>query len=97
MTKAQYWQQHIIDWKESGVAPALYCAQNGIKPNTPHYWRRKLNLPAPKPNKLVPVMVRSAAPARVLLGSQVAIELPVESITALLLALKDKGLLHAAP
>lgn len=82
MTKTQYGQQHIIDWKKSGIAPALYCAQNGIKPNTMYYWRRKLNLPAPKPNKLVPVMVRSAAPARVLLGSQVAIALPVERIAA---------------
>jgi transposase-like protein len=82
MTKTQYGQQHIIDWKESGIAPALYCAQNGIKPNTMYHWRRKLNLPAPKPNKLVPVMVRSAAPARVLLGSQVAIALPVERIAA---------------
>ena len=97
MTKTQYWQQHIIDWKESGITPALYCAQNGIKPNTMHYWRRKLSLPAPKPNKLVPIMVRSAGPARVLLGSQVAIELPVESIADLLLTLREKGVLHAAP
>lgn len=96
MTKAQYWQQHINDWKESGIAPVLHCAQNGTKPNTLHYWRRKLSLPPPKSNKLIPVMVRSAAPARVLLGSQVAIELPIESIAEFLMALKDKGLLHAA-
>ena len=96
MTKAQYWQQHLNDWKESGTTLALYCVKSGIKPNTLHYWRRKLSLPAPKSNKLIPVMVRSAAPARVLLGSQVAIELPVESIAELLMALKDKGLLHAA-
>jgi lambda repressor-like predicted transcriptional regulator len=97
MTKAQYWQQHLNDWKESGTTLALYCVKSGIKPNTLHYWRRKLSLPMAKTERLIPIRLHSAAPARVLLVSQVAIELPVDSVAGLLQALKDKGLLHAAP
>ena len=96
MTKVQYWQQHIIDWKKSGLTQATYCAQKDIKANTLHYWRKKLTPPVHKANKLIPIRVHSAAPARILLGSQVAIELPVESIADLLITLKDKELLYAA-
>jgi lambda repressor-like predicted transcriptional regulator len=80
MTKAQYWQQHLNDWKESGTTLALYCVKSGIKPNTLHYWRRKLSLPMAKTERLIPIRLHSAAPARVLLVSQVAIELPVDSV-----------------
>ena len=97
MTKAQYWQQHITDWKKSGLTQSAFCAQNDIKASALHYWRKKLSPSVLKANKLIPIRVHSAAPARILLGSQVAIELPVESIADLLLTLKDKGLLHAAP
>jgi lambda repressor-like predicted transcriptional regulator len=97
MTKGQYWQQHLSDWKESGTTLALYCVKSGIKPNTLHYWRRKLSMPMAKTEKLIPIRLHSTPPARVLLGSEVAIELPVESVAELLLTLKDKGLLHAAP
>ena len=97
MTKVQYWQQHIINWKKSGLIQAIHCARNDIKANTLHYWRKKLTPSVHKASKLIPIRVHSGAPARILLGSQVAIELPVESIADLLLTLKDKGLLHAAP
>ena len=96
MTKVQYWQQHITDWKNSALTQAVYCAQNDIKANTLHYWRKKLSPPLHKTNKLIPIKVHSATPARILLGNQVAIELPVESVAELLLTLKDKGWLHAA-
>jgi hypothetical protein len=33
MTKAKYWQQHITDWKKSGLTQATYCVQNEIKQN----------------------------------------------------------------
>ena len=56
-----------------------------------------LSMPMAKTEKLIPIRLHSTPPARVLLGSEVAIELPVESIAGLLQALKDKGLLHAAP
>ena len=97
MTKAQYWQQHIIDWQKSGLTQAIYCVRNDIKANTLHYWRKKLSPPVQKTNKLIPLRVHSSASARILLGSQVAIELPVESIADLLLALREKGVLNAAP
>jgi lambda repressor-like predicted transcriptional regulator len=97
MSKGQYWQQLLNDWKESGTTLALCCVKSGIKPNTLHYWRRKLSMPMAKTEKLIPIRLHSAPLARVLLGSEVTIELPVESIAGLLQALKDKGLLHAAP
>ncbi len=96
MTKTEYWQQHIKDWESSGLTQAIYCLQNDIKQNTLYYWRQKLTPRVNKPKKLIPITVHSATPARILLGSQVAIELPVENIADLLLTLKDKGLLHAS-
>jgi hypothetical protein len=96
MTKAEHWQQHVTDWDKSGLTQVAYCAQKNIKQNTFYYWRQKLSLCAHKPNKLIPVTVHSAAPARILFGSQVAIELAVEDIADLLLTLKDRGLLHAS-
>jgi len=96
MTKLEHWQQHIIDWDKSGLTQAAYCAQKNIKQNTFYYWRLKLSPRVHKPKKLIPVTVNSATPARILLGSQVAIELPVEDIADLLLTLKDRGLLHAS-
>jgi len=96
MSKGKYWQQHITDWKKSGLTQATYFLQNEIKQNTLCYWRKKLSPRANKPNKLIPITVHSAAPVRILLGTQVAIELPVESIADLLLILKDRDLLHAS-
>ena len=95
MTKAEYWQQHINDLKSSDLTQVAYCLQNDIKQNTLYYWRQKLSSSTNKSKQFIPVTLHSVATARVLLGTQVAIELPVNSIADLLFTLKERGLLHA--
>ena len=84
MTKTEYWQQHINDLKSIDLTQVAYCLQNDIKQNTLYYWRQKLSLSANKSKQFIPVAVHSVATARVLLGTQVAIDLPVNSIADLL-------------
>jgi len=96
MTKADIWQQHITDWQESGLSQLAFCKQRDIKQHNLQYWRKRLAVPIDKPKTLIPVTIARSAPARLLLGSQVAIELPTENLPDLLLALRDRGLLHAS-
>ncbi len=96
MTKAEYWQQHINAWQESGLSQPKYCEKNDIKQNTFYYWRKQLAPLQTKTKKLIPVTIAHSVTARLLLGSQVAIELPADQLPDLLLALRDRGLLYAA-
>ena len=32
--KKEYWQQHLNDWKQSGLSQSKYCRLNNIKPTT---------------------------------------------------------------
>ena len=95
MTKTEYWQQHINDLKSSDLTQVAYCLQNDIKQNTLYYWRQKLSSSTNKSKQFIPVTLHSVATARVLLGTKVVIELPVNSIADLLFTLKERGLLHA--
>jgi hypothetical protein len=96
MTKAEIWQQHISAWQKSGLSQLAFCKQHDIKQHNLQYWRKRLAAPVDKPKTLIPVTIARTAPARLLLGSQVAIELPAENLPDLLLALRDRGLLHAS-
>ncbi len=96
MTKAEIWQQHIIAWQESGLTQLAYCNQKSIKQHNLQYWRKRLSTQADNSQKVIPVTITRSASARLLLGSQVAIELPSENLPDLLLALRDRGLLHAS-
>lgn len=96
MSKEDFWQQHIAAWKKSGLSQQAFCQQHDIKPHNLHYWRKRLAASVDQPKALIPINVIRSANARLQLGSQVSIELPAESLPDLLLALRDRGLLHVA-
>lgn len=97
MTKTDIWQQHIKSWQGSGLTQTAFCEQQHIKLHNFQYWRKRLSNQGEQPGVFVPVTVSRSAPARLVLGSHVAIELPCESLPDVLLALRDRGLLHASP
>ena len=96
MNKEDIWKQHIADWQESGLSQQAFCQQRNIKAHNLHYWRKRLATTVDKPNVLIPINILRSVNARLQLGSQVSIELPAESLPDLLLALRDRGLLHVA-
>lgn len=98
MTKSEQWQQYLSLWRESGLSQVEFCQQHNIAVHNFQYWRKRLS-PKTEPAKskrLIPITVRSSAPARLTLGAQVMIELPAEALPDLLLALNDRGLLYVA-
>jgi hypothetical protein len=40
--RAQFWQQHIADWEDSGVSGSAYCKQQSLVYHQFVYWRQKL-------------------------------------------------------
>ena len=94
MTKSEFWQSHLEDYAASGLSQVDYCKQHDINVASLQYWRKKLQSSNTK--KLIPVLSSSpSASARLQLGSTVVIDLPSHDIPDLLVALKQKGLLHA--
>ena len=39
--KHEQWQQHIKDWKASGLSQTAWCKQHDLKPEQLSYWYRK--------------------------------------------------------
>jgi hypothetical protein len=44
--KRQLWEQHIRNWKESGLAQSEYCRRHNLRENQFTYWKRKFQLAA---------------------------------------------------
>ena len=95
MTKTEYWQQHIKSWQDSGLSQTAYCTSQDLKVHNLTYWRKRLN--PPSRSKLIPLAVPASTAVRLILGSQVIIEVPTDHVVDLLVSLRDHGLLHAAP
>lgn len=96
MTKAEIWQQYINDWQGSGLSQVEFCSRHNIKQHNFQYWRKRLTAPADKAKTLIPVTITRSSSARLILGPQLAIELPTDNLPDVLLALRDRGFLHAA-
>jgi hypothetical protein len=94
MSKIEYWQQHIKTWQESDLSQIAYCTSQDIKVHNLTYWRKRLS--SPSRNKLIPLEVPVPSTVRLILGSQVVIELPTDHVADMLVSLRDRGLLHAA-
>jgi hypothetical protein len=78
----QVWEQHIRNWKESGLAQSEYCRQHNLKEHQLTYWKRKFQV-ADAPISLVelalgtsfqPRVSASKAPLRVIVCDQYRIE-----------------------
>lgn len=44
LDRAQFMQEMIFGWRESGMTKLKYCRENNITPMEFGYWRRKLNI-----------------------------------------------------
>jgi len=67
--KERIWTRRIAAWERSGMGRRAWCAANEVNVHTFDYWRRRLREQAPTsaapPQKLVPVVVKSAPGASV--------------------------------
>lgn len=49
--KEKFWQEHIAEWRVSGLSQRVYCQRNLLAVATFGYWRRKLKLQRGKSGK----------------------------------------------
>lgn len=61
--RRMFWEQHVRDWKSSGMSQVQYCRQNKISQKSFVYWKCKL-LSTSAPAHLVEVQVSSLTPVR---------------------------------
>lgn len=40
--KKKFWQEHLDNWKSSGISRRKYCEENGINANTFGYWIQRI-------------------------------------------------------
>ena len=40
--RRRQWQEHIKQWRSSGLTQKEYCRRNGFRWSTFHYWRKRL-------------------------------------------------------
>ncbi len=45
--KQQFWQEHIIRWRDSSLSQASYCRKHGLNQNSLSYHKLKHQQPAP--------------------------------------------------
>lgn len=92
MTKAEYWQQHIKSWQDSGLSQAAYCTSQDIKVHNLVYWRKRLSQLSQ--SKFIELTVPAPTTVRLIVGSQMVIELPTDHVADVLVSLRDRGLLY---
>ncbi len=54
--KQQYWGDHLLTWRKSGLTQAEYCRRNQLSTKCFTYWKCKTQRPDP-PMQLVPLPV----------------------------------------
>ena len=59
--RAQFWQQHVAEWKASGLSGHAFCKQHSLTYHQFVYWRRRLS----DPDSRDPVSAGSSGFARV--------------------------------
>lgn len=100
MTKSQYWQAIIQQWRESGLTQTQFCTEQEIKLHNFYYWLKKLrveNEPDLGRAGFIPVAVSSnTAPKIELHLGQAILKLNLTELPSVLNQLKQAGWLHAA-
>ncbi len=46
--KNSYWQEHISNWRTSGITQVSYCKKHDLKSPQFHYWKKKMEEAAQK-------------------------------------------------
>lgn len=57
--KADFWKEHLVEWRRSGLTQAAYCRQLELSLARFGYWRRTLGKAAAS-SALVPIVVGEA-------------------------------------
>ncbi len=92
--RAKYWQTVLSECERSGLTQAAFCRQQGIKPATFYWWKRRLTgdgegggnagaqpISEGKANRFVEVVMGGSLPGRgyeVLVSGGRVIRLPVD-------------------
>ena len=64
LTRDQFWYEHVVSWRQSGLTQSGYCRREGLKLHQWHYWRKKLDTADQPPTlsgDFVPVQVTADA------------------------------------
>ena len=99
MTKAQYWQTVIQQWRESGLTQTQFCTEQDIKLHNFHYWLKKQrfeNEPDLGRTGFIPVSVSPHSDSKIDLHlGQAILKLNLTELPDVLSQLKQSGWLHA--
>lgn len=60
--KEQFWQQHIVKYKQSNLSLKAYCKSQGFSPSSFNYWLQKVAAKTSSRSNFLPVVV-STPPA----------------------------------
>ena len=98
MTKADIWHHHISDEENSNLSQTQFCTKKDIVLHNVQYCRKRFAKAATsnKPKTFIPVTVAPVSQVRLLLGDQLSIELPRDSVVDLIFALRARRLINAA-
>lgn len=98
MTKSQYWQAILDQWKASGLTQKQFCSEQNIKVATLHYWIKKFRSEnsVPEEPNFLPVRCSPETDCVELRLGPVVIRLTIQQLPETLLLLQHKGLLNAS-
>jgi len=77
------WEQHVRNWKESGLKQSEYCRRHNLKAHQLHYWKKRFQPAAAEPVTLVELQLdggfqsgisATRAPLRLVICDQYRIE-----------------------
>jgi len=96
---SEFWKGQIADWVKAETTQAGYCRQNNLNLSTFGYWKRKFTTPSPagfielRMKEEIPHVSDSVSPIKLLMGDNLAIEVPdrfnPDLLTSLVLVLRD--------
>jgi hypothetical protein len=81
--RRKLWEQHIREWKSSGLSAAEYCRRNKVSPNSFFYWKRREKAPSesvclvevPLQRQVHAPIPSPCIPVRLLVGARYQIEI----------------------
>ncbi len=77
--RQDYWQNHIKQWKRSGLSQVLYCRKHKISKNTLGYWIKKQIKGTPKSPEFVqlPVKIMTSTSLEIIINNRFKILISV--------------------
>ena len=89
--RSAWWQEHVGQWRQSGMSKSGYCATHGLSLNSFRYWLRKsrsasVDVPV-LPPAIVPLpftLALKAPSIGLLVGNRYALDIPADFDEAML-------------